>query len=95
MLPVSFPSDGEIEARKYTWEPVKIWRDTVTALNMEADLPQELRLHLGVSNRLGLFRVDPSRLREVYRNAPKKEEAGYQPVTGWQDAVRFRPFPTP
>ncbi|KAK3487724.1 uncharacterized protein B0T23DRAFT_213049 [Neurospora hispaniola] len=86
VLPVSFPSNGEIEARKYTWEPVKIWRDTVTALNMEADLPRELRLHLGVSNRLGLFRVDPSRLREVYRNAPKKEEAGYQPVTGWQDA---------
>ncbi|KAJ4421572.1 hypothetical protein N0V85_000095 [Neurospora sp. IMI 360204] len=86
ILPVSFPSEDEIEARKYTWEPVKIWRDTVTALNMEADLPRELRLHLGVSNRLGLFRVDPARLREVYRNAPKKEEAGYQPVTGWQDA---------
>ncbi|CCC06848.1 hypothetical protein SMACR_00875 [Sordaria macrospora] len=86
ILPVSFPSESEIEARKYKWEPVKIWRDTVTALNMEADLPRELRLYLGVSNRLGLFRVDPARLREVYRNAPKKEEAGYQPVTGWQDA---------
>ncbi|KAK3400145.1 hypothetical protein B0T20DRAFT_178160 [Sordaria brevicollis] len=86
ILPVSFPSDDEIEGRRYTWEPVKIWKDTVTALNMEADLPPELRLYLGVSNKLGVFRVDPARLREVYRCAPKKEEAGYQPVTGWQDA---------
>lgn len=92
ILPVSFPSVDEIEARKYSWEPVRIWKDTVTALNMEADLPPELRLYLGVSNKLGLFRVDPARLREVYRCAPKKEEAGYQPVTGWQDAVSFCPY---
>jgi hypothetical protein len=26
-------------------------------------------------------------LREVHRNAPNKEELGYQPVTGFQDAV--------
>jgi uncharacterized protein YcbX len=33
-----------------------------------------------------LFRVDPGRLREVKRCAPRKEEAGYQPTTGFQDA---------
>ncbi|KAK4165900.1 molybdenum cofactor sulfurase [Cladorrhinum sp. PSN259] len=86
LLPVTFPSQGEIEARGYSHEQVTIWRDTVTALNMEADLPRELRLYLGVSNRLGIFRIDPARLRQVFRCAPTQEEAGYQPVTGFQDA---------
>ncbi|KAG4220081.1 hypothetical protein PC116_g31440 [Phytophthora cactorum] len=54
---------------------------------MEKDLPGELQRYLGVSNKLALFRVDPGQLREVYRTAPRKEEAGYQPVTGFQDAV--------
>lgn len=87
LLPVGFPPADEIRAKGYELEDVRIWRDTVTALNMEKELPEELRLYLGVSNRLGLFRVDPDRLREVYRCAPKSAEAGYQPVTGFQDAV--------
>lgn len=86
VLPVTFPSPGEIESRGYTREQLTIWRETVTALNMEADLPRELRLYLGVSNRLGIFRIDPARLREVHRCAPTKSEAGYQPVAGFQDA---------
>lgn len=87
VLPVAFPSPAEIEARAYAYEEVTVWKDTVTALNMEAELPPELRLYLGVSNRLGIFRIDPGRLRPVYRCAPTKDEAGYQPVTGFQDAV--------
>ncbi|GAB1318931.1 hypothetical protein MFIFM68171_09141 [Madurella fahalii] len=86
LLPVAFPPQEEIEARGYTYEQVTIWKDTVTALNMESDLPRELRLYLGVSNRLGIFRIDPGRLRHVYRCAPTVDEAGYQPVTGFQDA---------
>lgn len=87
MLPVAFPSDDEIKQRGYEYEDVKIWKDTVTALNMETELPRELRLYLGVSNRLGIFRIDPARLRQVHRCAPTKADAGYQPVTGFQDAV--------
>jgi hypothetical protein len=87
VLPVAFPSQDEIDARGYAREEVTIWRDTVTALNMETELPRELALHLGVSNRLGLFRIDPARLRNVYRCAPAKDDAGYQPVAGFQDAV--------
>ena len=33
-----------------------------------------------------LFRLNTQLPREVYRNAPKKEAAGYQPITGFQDA---------
>jgi hypothetical protein len=87
VLPVAFPSEEEIAARGYVREEVTVWKDTVPALNMRVEVPPELALYLGVSNSLGLFRVDPGRLREVYRCAPSRAEAGYQPVTGFQDAV--------
>ncbi|XXG98566.1 hypothetical protein Hte_004891 [Hypoxylon texense] len=86
LLPVDFPSAAEIKERGYTFEDVKIWKETINALNMERELPEELRRYLGISNKLALFRVDPDQLREVYRCAPSEEEAGYQPVTGFQDA---------
>ncbi|KAK3318481.1 putative molybdenum ion binding protein [Apodospora peruviana] len=86
LLPVTFPPEDEIRERGYTFEQVRIWRDTITALSMETELPRELRLYLGVSNRLGIFRIDPARLRQVHRCAPTKADAGYQPVTGFQDA---------
>jgi hypothetical protein len=92
LLPVEFPSAREIESCGYTYEEVKIWKETITALNMQNDLPKELMQYLGVSNKLGLFRVDPKLLREVHRCAPSKEEAGYQPVVGFQDAVRLQIF---
>ncbi|KAK0629884.1 hypothetical protein B0T17DRAFT_486423 [Bombardia bombarda] len=86
ILPVTFPPQAEISERGYTFEDVTIWKETVTALNLEKELPAELRLYLGVSNRLGLFHVDPARLREVHRCAPTAAQAGYQPITGFQDA---------
>lgn len=85
-LPVDFPSKADVEARGYTYDHVTIWKETISALNMSKEIPEELRLYLGVSNKLALFRIDPVQLREVYRCAPRKEEAGYQPVTGFQDA---------
>ncbi|KAI1809617.1 MOSC domain-containing protein [Poronia punctata] len=86
LLPVDFPSAAEMEKKGYVYEDVRIWKETVTALNMSVELPRELSLYLGVSNKLALFRLDPGRLREVYRCAPTAREAGYQPVTGFQDA---------
>ncbi|KAI1342335.1 hypothetical protein F5Y15DRAFT_372380 [Xylariaceae sp. FL0016] len=86
LLPVDFPSIADIKERGYEYDDVKIWKETTSALNMEKELPEELRLYLGVSNKLAVFRVDPNQLREVFRCAPRKEAAGYQPVTGFQDA---------
>lgn len=91
LLPIDFPSVTEIKENGYKFEDVKIWKETVNALNMEKELPGELQRYLGVSNKLALFRIDPERLREVYRCAPREEEAGYQPVTGFQDAVWTHP----
>ena len=81
------PSPVQIEKAGYSYENMTIWKDTVSALNLEIEIPEELRYYLGISNKLGLFRVDNSKLREVHRNAPTKNELGYQPVTGFQDAV--------
>lgn len=81
------PTDTQIEKAGYKYENMTIWKDTVSALNMEIEIPDELRYYLGLSNKLGLFRVDNQALREVYRCAPKAEEIGFQPVTGFQDAV--------
>lgn len=89
LLPVAFPSDAEIKQRGYEFENVKIWKDVVKALNLKSELPKELAQFLGVSNQLGLFRINPEVLREVYRCAPTKEAAGYQPIVGFQDAVRL------
>jgi hypothetical protein len=86
------PSPAQIEKAGYSYQTVTIWKDTVSALNMEIDVPEELRHYLGMHRKLGLLRVDNAQLREVHRNAPTREDLGYQPVTGFQDAVRL-PLP--
>ncbi|KAH7020563.1 MOSC domain-containing protein [Ilyonectria destructans] len=85
-LPVDFPSNEEIQMKGYTYGNCSIWKDNITALNMERELPPELSHYLGTRYKLSLFRIDPGHLREVHRCAPTKDNAGYQPVTGFQDA---------
>jgi len=86
------PTQVQMQKAGYTYESITIWKDTVRALNMEVEVPEELRYYLGISNKLGLFRIDNKALREVHRCAPKKEELGWQPVTGFQDAVSCHKF---
>jgi hypothetical protein len=93
VLPIDFPSAKEIKTKGYTFADVKIWTEITTALNMETVVPPELGRYLGCKHRLGLFRMDPSKQREVFRCAPKKEAIGYQPVVDFHDAVS--PSPTP
>lgn len=101
LLPLDFPSSDDITDRGYEYEPVKIWKDTPCALNMERELPPELARYLGVKNRLGLFRMDPANRRQVFRCAPREDALGYQPVIDFHDAVRadklapFFPSPCP
>ncbi|KAI6785136.1 uncharacterized protein J7T54_006778 [Emericellopsis cladophorae] len=89
-LPLDFPSKGDIEAKAYKFEDVKIWNNVTTALNMIEAVPPELEKYLGMRHRLALFRMDPSNRREVFRCAPKKEDVGYQPVVDFHDAVGQR-----
>lgn len=85
------PTEVQAEKAGYIYEDMTIGKDTVSALNMEIEIPEELRYFLGISNKLGLFRVDGQKLREAYRCAPIVEKIGSQAVTGSQDTVC--PFP--
>lgn len=87
MLPAAFPSQQEIKARGYTFAHVKIWKDVTYALNVERELPIELSRYLGVKHRLGLFRMDPTQQRQVFRCAQPRELLGYQPVVDFHDGV--------
>lgn len=87
LLPVEYPSRADAARKGYAVEGVRVWGEEVAALNMGSELPPELGLYLGVSNKLALFRVDPEAPREVFKCAPGRDEAGYQPVVGFQDSV--------
>lgn len=87
LLPMAFPDKNEIARKGYEFERVRVWGEETVALNMGNELPEELRLYLGVSNKLALFRVDPEALREVGKNAPGETVAGYRPVVGFADSV--------
>ena len=87
LLPVNFPSEPEIAGRGYRYEKVRVWRDVMTGLNMEAEVPRDLAVYLGISERLAVFRMSPTTSRKVYRNAPTEDEAGYQPTIRFQDSV--------
>ncbi|KAI4840291.1 hypothetical protein E4T44_07949, partial [Aureobasidium sp. EXF-8845] len=80
----------EKRSSKYSREVMKIWKCSPTAINGTSEIPTEtlakLKYFLGVSNPLALFMADPLNHRQVFRNAPTKEEAGYQPGVGFADA---------
>lgn len=89
VLPLDFPSPEDIEAKAYRYANITIWNETVTALNMASDLPPEMKEYLGLTRPLGLFRMDPARRRPVFRCAPRRDEAKYQPIVDFHDAVRI------
>ncbi|KAF2684499.1 hypothetical protein K458DRAFT_338639 [Lentithecium fluviatile CBS 122367] len=84
------PTKEKIERMRYTKEKVKIWNDYPVALNMGSEVPYEimakLKYTLGVTNPLTLFRIDTEGYREVYKNAPKKQDVGFQTIIGMQDS---------
>ena len=80
------PTQDQTKEKGYEREVMKIWKDSPLALNMKSSVPPELRYFLGVSHVLTLFRVDPSAYREVYRCAPRQDQLGYQPITGFADS---------
>ena len=80
------PTADQIKAKGYTMEQMAIWKDSPQSLNMGASLPPELQYSIGARNPLTLFRVAQEHKRKVLRCAPREEQLGYQPVTGFADA---------
>lgn len=81
-----FPPDCDI----YPSVPVRVWKDYPVAYDYGQHIPQSLRDFISIADSdakpLTLFRVNPSHHRQIFRNAPRKEELGFQPVTGFADA---------
>jgi hypothetical protein len=90
------PTAAMIKEKGFKMDEVRIWKDTVTALNMKMVVPDELKYFLGICNPFTLFRVDRENMRKVFRCAPKKDDLGWQPSTGFQDSVHLsNPPPIP
>lgn len=69
------PTPERANATGYTYESMTIWKDCPQSINLSKEIEQEslakLKYFLGVSNPLGLFRVDDDNLRDVARGLPK------------------------
>lgn len=75
---------------------VKIWKDRPSAFDYGCHLPDSLHRLLNISPssnekggerpRFTLLRSDPNSTREIYRNAPRKAQLGFQARTGFADA---------
>lgn len=80
------PTREQIDSA-YTTEVIKIWNETVQAVNMGSHIPRELVQFLGTvkpNMEFTLFRCH--QMRELYRDAPSKEVLGWQPIAGFNDA---------
>ncbi|KAI8931289.1 hypothetical protein NX059_011634 [Plenodomus lindquistii] len=83
------PTKERAKSKGYRNEVLKIIKDSPVALNVGSEIDHEtlakLRYTLGAANPITLFRIDTNKYREVYRNAPKKQDVGFQTVIGLQD----------
>ncbi|KAL9578501.1 MAG: hypothetical protein Q9212_005676 [Teloschistes hypoglaucus] len=87
------PTVTQIKQRGYSMEKMKIWKDSPDALliasTMQRDAPiwlTDVQAYIKSSFPLALFRIAARHERQVFRNAPGKEELGYQSVVGFADA---------
>ncbi|KAI4244105.1 MAG: hypothetical protein L6R40_003089 [Gallowayella cf. fulva] len=87
------PTEDQIVERGYRLERLTIWNECIDALLMasttHADPPEwikDIQAYLGCSKPFALFRVATGHNRKVFRNAPRKEQLGYQSVVGFVDA---------
>ncbi|KAJ5483756.1 hypothetical protein N7530_003002 [Penicillium desertorum] len=83
-VPLLPPADS-----KFPLVPVKIWKDKVLAHDYGCLLPASLHAYLGSdpsSNTLTLLRASAPHSRQIFRNAPRKEDLGFQPNTAFADA---------
>lgn len=85
------PPEERMKSKGYQSREFKIWDHTPEALDVSTEIDPEilakLKYTLGTSNPVALFKIDANKYREVKRNAPKKEDVGFQTVIGMQDSV--------
>lgn len=87
-VPLHPPEDSS-SGMNYPLTPVKIWKDKPLAHDYGIHLPATLHKYLGfepATSPLTLFRSSTTHTRQIYRNAPRAEEIGFQPTTAFADA---------
>lgn len=85
-VPINPPAD---KMANYPLRPVRLWKDFPHGFDYGHHLPASLRLFLSPDNAsppLTLFRISLAHSRLIFRNAPRKEQLGFQPRTGFADA---------
>lgn len=86
------PSKERQKSKKYRSRTIHIWKDQPEALDVSSEVDPEIlakfKYTLGTSNPVALFRIDEDKPRTVKKNAPKKEDVGFQTTIGMSDSVR-------
>ena len=85
------PAQDQIKSLNFRTTTMTIWKDSPDSILMAStenhdEWIEDVRAQLAVKTPLALFRVKSMHLRELYRNAPRADEVGYQPAVGFQDA---------
>jgi len=90
---MSFKLYREENVKTYPMAPVHIWKEFPYAMEMVSVRPilPQLKQFLGIpeGTQIALFRMPPAKPRSVYRNAPRAQELGHQPLVGFADSVRI------
>jgi len=83
------PTANQIKENGLQSRPMRIWSDKPEAIDLGSMIPpaifERLRAFIGVEEPFTLFRVDPAKPRQVFHNAPRRDDLGYQPVQSFQD----------
>ena len=87
------PTEDQVLAFGFTMEQLTVWKDRPNALLIAStthtsppEWIKDIQAYIGCSKPFGLFRVAAGHNRQVFRNAPRKQQLGYQSVTGFADA---------
>ncbi|KAI4147950.1 MAG: hypothetical protein L6R39_002950 [Caloplaca ligustica] len=87
------PTEGQIRNQGYELQKMTIWKDCPDSLlitsTSRVDAPpwiREIQAYIGCPKPLALFRVATGHDRQVFRNAPRKEQLGYQSIVNFADA---------
>jgi len=84
------PTESQMKERKYSDEHLIIWRDYPDAVDVGSEISSHvtanLKAFLNITNPFTLFRVNADKARKLFKNAPTKEQLGYQANIGFQDS---------
>ncbi|KAL8861296.1 MAG: hypothetical protein Q9178_002168 [Gyalolechia marmorata] len=87
------PTEDQVLALGFTMEQLTVWKDRPNTLLVTSTTHtsppawiKDIQAYIGCSKPFALFRVAAGHNRQVFRNAPGKQELGYQSVTGFADS---------